>query len=256
MHKFCKFIFELSNRRDKIIFLHLSSLFHPKWVIALCFIWQTGSYCRRTMDAPMTHCAQMSASCMWNCEPLLPGIHITCIIWNNVLYETRMAMWQKFVMWTSYTKTYSETMVESFWMRVVSYETFPPSVNLNLIQGSYNWGGLSKTAGAERTAATWHSFRSCEQSLQCPVLTLTVQIRFEWELSYTRPFPPNVNLNLIQGSYNWGGGGGVLSNTTGADRMEVTCHSFRSCEQSPLCSVLTLTVQIQPPNWKKCRPKR
>ena len=32
--------------------------------------------------------------------------------------------------------------------------------------------GLSKTIGAERMEATCHSFRSCEQSAQCPVLTL------------------------------------------------------------------------------------
>ena len=35
-----------------------------------------------------------------------------------------------------------------------------------------NWAGLSKTTRAERTKANCHSFRSREQSAQCPVLTL------------------------------------------------------------------------------------
>ena len=60
-------------------------------------------------------------------------------------------------------------------------------------------------------------------------------------------FPPNVNFNSIQGSYYWAG----LIKTTGAERMEATCHSYRSQEQSAQCPVLTLTAQIQPPDWTK-----
>ena len=72
---------------------------------------------------------------------------------------------------------------------------------------------------------------------------------FERELSRTRPISPSVKVNSIQGSYNLVG----LSETTGPERMEATCHSFRSREKSAQCPGLTLTVQVQPLDWTKCK---
>ena len=105
------------------------------------------------------------------------------MVWN-VSYKTRMDIRSKIVMWTSYTETMcSKTMVEpSFWMRVASYKTlWSPNVNVNSIQGSYNWVGLIASSLGHRPEATGHSFRSHEHSAQCPALTLTPQIQpLDW----------------------------------------------------------------------------
>ena len=85
--------------------------------------------------------------------------------------------------------------------------------------------------------------------LKCRIAKRWLNHSFEWEWSHTRPFSPNVNVNSIQGSYRWAG----LSNTTGTEHTEATCHSFRSCEQSAQCSVLTIPAQIQLPDWMKCK---
>ena len=97
------------------------------------------------------------------------------ILYETTFYETRMATRRKVYCdcrfqtdyRNAYIKMYYETMVEP------SHTIpFSPNVNVNLIRGLYNWAGLSKTTGAERTKATYHPFRSREQSAQCPVSTL------------------------------------------------------------------------------------
>ena len=100
------------------------------------------------------------------------------IVRNNVLrdsygYTTKSVLWLSFPnrlqkrVYKNVKFMYYETMVEP------SHTIpFSPNVNVNLIRGLYNWAGLSKTTGAERTKATYHSFRSREQSAQCSVSTL------------------------------------------------------------------------------------
>ena len=88
---------------------------------------------------------------------------------------------------------------------------------------------------------------SCENSQSMNIQTHCIYWNNVWKSSRTRLFSPNVNVNSIRGLYNWAG----LSKTTGVEHTEVICHSFRSREQSAQCPVLTLTAQIQPPDWTK-----
>ena len=84
---------------------------------------------------------------------------------------------------------------------------------------------------------------------RCCIAKRLLNFYFKQESSRTIFFSPNVNINSIRRSYNWV----ELSKTTGAECMEAPCHSFTSSEQSARCPVLTLTVQIQPPHWTKCK---
>ena len=74
---------------------------------------------------------------------------------ENLSFECRIAK-----RWLNFNHRFKR---ELFCMRSVF-----PNVNVNSIQHSYKWTGLSK--------ATCHSFRSREQSAQCPLLILLAQI--------------------------------------------------------------------------------
>ena len=95
-------------------------------------------------DSPRTCCKFGSFAYLGCRNMLLRDFHLPLLVtdkwvntenlfwgWHLWRYETTFCMrlvwlYDKAVMWTSYTKTYSETMVEpSFQTKVVSYENFP-----------------------------------------------------------------------------------------------------------------------------------
>ena len=135
-------IFLLYDTGNSLFFLHILNKEHysciriQRWVILMQWI--------------LVSVALKEWEVVFWCSVDIPGIHN--VVRNDVLYETRMAIRQKTVMWTSYTETsYSEMMVEPlFWIlessRTKSFP--PPNVNVNAIRCNWAvWAGLRKTTG-------------------------------------------------------------------------------------------------------------